>query len=67
MDKKAVTIRLRNEKKYSGKYVALKSFADDTVISSGDRIQEVYKKAEKKGYKNPVIVHVPEKDMVLIY
>lgn len=48
MDKKAVTIRLRNEKKYSGKYVALKSFADDTVISSGDRIQEVYKKAEKK-------------------
>ena len=43
-----MTIRLRNEKKYSGKYVALKSFADDTVMSSGDCIQEVYKKAEKK-------------------
>ena len=55
MDKKAMAIRLRNEKKYSGKYVALKSFEDDTVISSGDHINEVYKKAAKKGYKNPVI------------
>ena len=43
-----MAIRFRNEKKYRGKYVALKSFTDDTVISSGDRIQEVYKKAEKK-------------------
>ena len=60
-------IHLRKEKKYSGKYVALKSFTDDTVISSGDRIQEVYKKAEKKGYKNPVIAHVPEKDVIQIY
>ena len=62
-----MAIRLRKEKKYSGQYVALKSFTDDTVISSGDRIHEVYKKAEEKGYKNPVIAHVPEKDMVLIY
>ena len=67
MDKKAMSIRLRNEKKYSGKYVALKSFTDDTVISSGDRIQEVYKKAEKKRYRNPVIAHIPKEDMVLIY
>lgn len=60
-------IQLRKEKKYGGKYVALKSFTDDTVISSGDRIQEVYKKAEKKGYKNPVIAHVPKKDVIQIY
>ena len=60
-------IHLGEEKKYSGKYVALKSFTDDTVISSGDRIQEVYKKAEKKGYKNPVIAHVPKKDVIQIY
>ncbi len=62
-----MTVQLVKGKKYSGQYVALKSFEDDTVISSGGRIQEVYEKAAKKGYKNPVIAHVPKKDMVQIF
>jgi len=62
-----MSVQLLKGKKYSGQYVALKSFEDATVISSGDRIQEVYKKAEKKGYKNPVIAHIPKKDVIQIY
>ncbi len=62
-----MTVQLVKEKKYSGQYVALKSFEDDTVISSGDHVNEVYEKAAKKGYKNPVIAHVPKKDVIQIY
>ncbi|MDO9464523.1 MAG: DUF5678 domain-containing protein [bacterium] len=62
-----MSVQLLKGKKYSGQYVALKSFEDATVISSGDRIQEVYEKAEKKGYKNPVIAHIPKKDVIQIY
>ena len=62
-----MTIQLIKNKRYNGKYVAVKSADDDTVISSGDHVQEVYKKAAKKGYKDSWIVYVPKKDVVQIY
>ena len=62
-----MAVQIVKEKKYSGQYVAVKSFEDDTVISSGDHVQEVYKKAAKKGYEDPVIVYVPKKDIIQIY
>lgn len=48
------------DKRYKGKWVAL---ADDevTVISSGKTLDEAAKKAEKKGFKNPIFYSVPEK------
>lgn len=52
---------------YNGKYVALKSFADHSVIASGTSPKEVYEKAQKKGVKDPVISFIPTKDMVQIY
>ncbi|MDO9464159.1 MAG: DUF5678 domain-containing protein [bacterium] len=62
-----MTVQLVKEKKYSGQYVALKSFEDDTVISSGDHVNEVYEKAAKKGHNDPVIIYVPKKDMVQVF
>jgi hypothetical protein len=58
---------LIKESGYEGKYVALKSFEDSTVISDGITPQEAYEKAIKKGFARPVLVFVPLKDMVQIY
>ena len=52
---------------YEGRYVALKSFEDSTVISDGITPQEAYEKAVAKGHARPVLVFVPLKDMVQIY
>lgn len=53
--------------RFNGRYVTMKSFNDNTVISDGDTPQEAYGKALEKGYKNPVITFIPTKDMVQIY
>lgn len=47
-------------KKYKGLWVALK---DDevTVITSGKSLEETAKKAEKKGFKEPIFYFVPNK------
>jgi hypothetical protein len=58
---------LVKEEKYSGKYVALKNFIDQTVIVDGKTPREVLDRAISKGYMNPVILFVPIKDMVQIY
>jgi hypothetical protein len=52
---------------YNGKYVAFKDFSDSTVIGEGITPQEAYEKAQKQGFKNPVVAFVPIKDMVQIY
>jgi len=45
-------------KKYKGLWVALK---DDevTVIASGKTAKETWEKAQKKGYKMPIMFRVP--------
>lgn len=58
---------LAKGKQYSGKYVALKNFANPKVVSSGETPQEARNKALRKGIKRPVIIFVPEKTMVQIY
>ena len=47
-------------KKYKGLWVALK---DDeiTVISAGKSLDETARKAEKKGFKEPIFYFVPKK------
>ena len=62
----AITL-LNNSEKYSGKYVALKSFKEKDAITSGKNPLMVYNKAKKAGAKNPVILYVPEKDTIHIY
>ncbi|MEK7376746.1 MAG: DUF5678 domain-containing protein [Candidatus Margulisiibacteriota bacterium] len=58
---------LVKDKKYSGRYVALKEFGDKTVIADGKDPNEAIRNANKKGLKDPVILFVPAKDMVQIY
>lgn len=58
---------LVKDEKYSGRFVALKDFSDKTVIVDGKTPKEVLDKAINKGYRNPVILFVPVKDMVQIY
>ena len=58
---------VKNSKKYGGKYVATKSFTDKNVVISGDSIAKVYKEAENKGIKDPVVFYIPKKGMVHVY
>lgn len=69
MRKKGETLQqtLVSDKKYKGKYVALKSFAENVVVASGKNPSEVMARANKKGVKEPVLVFVPEKPAVHIY
>jgi len=54
-------------KKYTGKYVALKSFVDNKVVASGQDPSKVIERANKKGVTNPVLVFVPKKATAHIY
>ncbi len=47
-------------KKYKGLWVALKE-DEVTVISSGKTTKEARSKARKKGFKEPILMNVPEK------
>ncbi len=53
--------------KYNGRYVAMKSFKDNTIVGSGKDPQTALKEAASKGFKDPVLVYIPEKEMVHIY
>jgi len=58
---------LIKDRKYNGRYVAIKDFNDNTVISDGPDPQQAYQKAVEKGFNYPVILFIPLKDMVQIY
>jgi CO dehydrogenase/acetyl-CoA synthase beta subunit len=60
-------VLLKDGSKYSGNYVAIKSFSDRVVINYGKDLHDVYKKAVSCGITDPVVFYVPEKDMVHIY
>ena len=58
---------VKDSKKYTGKYVATKSFRSKEVISFGSDPSKVCAAAEKKGIKNPVVFYIPPTNMVHIY
>lgn len=47
-------------KRYKGLWVALKD-DEKTVISSGKNLEEAANKAQKKGFKNPIFMQIPQK------
>jgi hypothetical protein len=47
-------------KKYKGLWVALKD-DEKTVVGSGKLLKEAIAQASKKGYKNPIVMRVPDK------
>ena len=63
----APQVLVKNSKKYSGMYVATRSFQDKTVVASGKDMVLVHKQAVKKGIKEPVVFYVPKKGTVHIY
>jgi len=58
---------LVKDKKLEGKYIALPSLDDSTIVGVGESPATAYEQARSKGYDNPVITFVPTKDMVQIY
>ncbi len=58
---------VRDGRKYSGQYVAMKSFSDRTVVSHGLKADLVLKTAKEKGVPHPVIFYVPKKGMANVY
>lgn len=58
---------LVNSDEYNGRYVAMRSFEDHTIIGVGDDPETAMKDALSKGYKDPVLLYIPEKDVVHIY
>ena len=58
---------LVNTDEFNGRYVAMKSSEDNTIVGVGDNPEEALKDAEEKGFKNPILLYIPEKDIVHIY
>ena len=52
---------LNNAEKYSGEYVALRSFTDREVISHGGNPVEVLSEARKLGVDEPVVFLFPKR------
>lgn len=55
------------EKRYEGKYVALESFTNNRVVSSGSDPERVIKNAEKKGVTAPVLLFIPKGNLTQVY
>ncbi len=60
------TILKGDSKRYSGKYVAVRSFKNNEVLCTGRNPSRVLNCAKKQA-RNPVIFYVPKKDVVHIY
>ena len=63
----ADVVLVNNSEKYCGQYVATKSFLEKDVIASGSDPSKVINAAKKLGIEFPVVVFVPESDLVHIY
>jgi hypothetical protein len=53
--------------KFNGRYVAMKSVDDNTIVGAGKDPEEALKEAEAKGFTDAVLLYVPERDVVHIY
>jgi len=58
---------LVNSDQYNGRYVAMRSFDDHTIIGVGEDPETAIKEALSKGFDNPVLLYIPEKEIVHIY
>lgn len=62
-----VDVLLRDGEKFSGQYVAMKSFTDREIITSGTKPEKVMRDARKLGFTHPVMLFVPSKDSIHIF
>jgi len=52
---------------FNGRYVAMKSVDDNTIVGVGEDPEKALQEAEANGFKDPVLLYIPEKDLVNIY
>jgi hypothetical protein len=45
----------------------MKSIDDNTIVGVGEDPAKALNDAASKGFKNPVLLYIPEKDLVHIY
>jgi len=45
---------------FNGRYVAMKSFVNNTIVGVGDNPEEALKDAKAKGFKDPVLLYIPD-------
>jgi len=55
------------DKKYQEKYVVFESFNSKNIVAYDEDPVEAMKKARKKGFKNPVIMYVPDENISELY
>ena len=60
-------ILVEDGEKYCGEYVVTSSFRGKKVITHGEDPVKVYNTAKIKGIKEPVLIYIPQKDMIHIY
>ena len=58
---------LIKEKKFEGRYVALRNLNDHSPIADGKTPEEAYALAVKNGCARPLMLYVPLHGMVQIY
>lgn len=58
---------LVKEDKYGGQYVAMEDLSHPDVISNGKDPQVVYEEAISRGCADPILMFIPENNMVQIY
>jgi hypothetical protein len=60
-------VMVNNAEKFSGKFVALRSFWEKDPVCSGSNPADVHKDAQAQGIEEPVVFFVPENDVTYIY
>ncbi len=63
----ANTDLVKDEAKYGGQYVTVKSFSSKLVVTHGKDAKDVFARAKKKGIEEPVLIYVPDKKLVHLY
>ena len=63
----STNILINDGEKYSGQYVATKTFIDKEIIAHGDDLVKVTNEAKKQGIETPVVFYVPKENIAQIY
>lgn len=63
----AGNVLVNDAEKYSGQYVATRSFTDKAVVASGKDPLKLIAEVKDLGVEDPVVFFVPKEDVVQIY
>lgn len=58
--------KIYGDKRYKGKWVALKSYKERKVIAYGDTLNKILEESAKKGTTHPWVMQIPKKIVPLV-